>query len=165
MSRNVPRPTARSSSPPAPIFARPRETGELQISLAAVRWLAGILRHDTVTQRIGGSPVEADLLRHQTGPLSRSGRTCLPEIARFGQIHRSRNDNYDRSRPGNRVPNLPLDFPPASHSRPAAACRPAPVTATLRVCLRGVPASSARKKWKAEKRISHKISQWVRAQG
>ena len=90
---------------------------------------------------------------------------CLPEIARFGQIHRSRNDNCDRGRPGNRAPNLPLDSPPASHSCPAAACGPAPVTATLRVCLRGVPASSARKKWKAKKRISHKISQWVRAQG
>ena len=45
---------------------------------------------------------------------------------------------------------------------PAAQRQPLPPSAPVR---RAVSASSERKKWKAKNQTSHKISQWVRAQG
>ena len=90
---------------------------------------------------------------------------CLPEIAGSGQIHRSENDFCHRSPTAKRT----ADFHSFPHllstfalPLPADRCWPLRSFAPLFWMFR---APWEQKKWKAEKRISHKIGQWVRAQG
>lgn len=79
-----------------------------------------------------------DSLRHEKAGFPGMRGPCLPEIARFGQIHRSRNDARCRRQAENTRTDFPLNFPPASHFGAAAACRRMPATTGFRAHLPGV---------------------------